>query len=68
VNAVPPLAAVPRVTLRPQEAADALGFSRDFFDDHVAPELAWIFRGRLKVVAVRELERWAAESAARLPR
>lgn len=57
---------VPRVALRPEEAADALGVSRDFFDASIAPELRVIRRGRLKLYAVRELERWAEESAARV--
>ena len=59
-------AAVPRVTLRPEEAAASLGVSRDYFDEHIGPELAWIRRGRLKLVAVSELERWAERNAARV--
>ena len=58
-------AAVPRVTLRPEEAAAALGVSRDYFDEHVAHELRVIRRGRLKLYAVKELERWADEQAQR---
>ena len=58
--------AVPRVTLRPEEAAQALGVSRDFFDASVAPELRVIRRGRLKLYAVAELERWADASAERV--
>lgn len=56
---------VPRVALRPEEAAAALGVSRDFFDEAIAPELRVIRRGRLKLFAVRELERWADASAER---
>jgi hypothetical protein len=52
--------ALPRVTLRvPEEAAAALGVSADFFDLHVRPELKLIRRGRLVLVRVSELERWA---------
>jgi hypothetical protein len=57
--------AIPRLALSPDEAAAALGVSRDYLDEHVAPELAWVRRGRRKFVAVGELERWLAESAAR---
>lgn len=57
---------VPRVALRPEEAAEALGVSRDFFDASIAPDLRVIRRGRLKLYAVAELQRWATESAARV--
>ena len=56
--------AVPRLTLTPEEAAAALGVSRDFFDAHVKPELRVIRRGRLVLIPVRELERWTDENAA----
>jgi hypothetical protein len=54
----------PRLALRPGEAAQALGCSRDFFDEHIAPELRWIRRGRLKFVAIAELEDWLRRGAA----
>jgi hypothetical protein len=57
--------AVNRLALSPAEAAEALGVSRDFLDEHVGPELRWVRRGRRKLVAVAELERWLAESGAR---
>ena len=57
---------IPRVTLRPEEAATALGVSRDFFDDSIAPELRVIRRGRLKLYAVSELQRWADANAERV--
>ena len=56
---------VPRVTLRVEEAAAALGVSRDTFDEKVKPELRIIRRGRLVLVPMRELERWATEQAAK---
>lgn len=56
---------VPRLALRPEEAAEALACSRDYFDEHISPELKWVRRGRLKLVAVAELERWLAASSAR---
>ena len=31
-----------RLALTPNEAAQALGCSRDFFDKHIGPELRWI--------------------------
>ncbi len=52
-----------RLALKPTEAAAALGCSRDFFDEHIGPELRWIRRGRLKFVATRELENWLERSA-----
>jgi hypothetical protein len=52
------------VTVVPNEAAAMLGVSRDFFDEHVRPELRIIRRGS-KTILVLELERWVDESAAR---
>jgi excisionase family DNA binding protein len=57
---------VPRLALSPDEAAEALGVSRDFLDEHIGPELRWIRRGRRKLLAIRELERWLEESGARV--
>jgi hypothetical protein len=54
-----------RLALSPDEAAAALGVSRDYLDEHIAPELRWIRRGRRKFVAVKELERWLDREAAR---
>lgn len=56
--------AVPRVTLTKSEAAAALGISIDSFERHVQPELRVIRRGRMRLVPLRELERWASENAA----
>lgn len=53
-----------RLALTPNEAAAALGCSRDFFDEHIGSELRWVRRGRLKFVAVVELEDWLRRSAA----
>jgi len=55
--------AVPRVALTKSEAAEALGISIDSFERHVQPELRVIRRGRMRLVPLRELERWAAENA-----
>jgi excisionase family DNA binding protein len=55
---------VPRLALSPTEAAEVLGVSRDFFDEHIAPELRIVRRGRRKLIATRELERWLERQAA----
>jgi hypothetical protein len=63
----PPVTApVPRVALTREEAAAALGMKIDSFERHVQPELRMIRRGKLRLVPVAELERWAAESAERV--
>ncbi len=56
---------VPRLALTPTQAAEALSVSPDFFRDHVAAELRWTYRGRKKLVAVTELQRWLDASAAK---
>jgi len=53
-----------RLALSPDEAAAALGCSRDFFDEHVRPELRLIRRGRRVFVSIAELERWLERSGA----
>jgi excisionase family DNA binding protein len=55
---------VPRLALTPDEAAQALGVSRDYFDAHVAGELRIVRRGRRKLIPIAELERWLDRSAA----
>lgn len=68
-TAVPlrPVAGLRRLAVVPNEAAELLGVSRDFFDEHVRPELKTIRRGSKTVlIPVTELERWVAESAVRL--
>jgi hypothetical protein len=50
----------------PDEAAAALGISRDYFNAHVRPDLRLIRKGRLVLVLVSELERWGRDSAARV--
>lgn len=59
-----PRSALRRMTVVPNEAAAMLGVSRDFFDEHVKPELRVIRRGS-KTIPLLELERWVDESAAR---
>lgn len=50
---------MPEIALRPDQAADALGVSRDFFDERIAPEVAVIDLGRVKLYAVDALRDWA---------
>jgi hypothetical protein len=57
-------AGIQRVALTRPEAAAALGMSIDSFERHVQPELRIIRRGRMRLIPVSELERWAAENAA----
>lgn len=57
---------VPRLALGAEEAAKALGISRDLFDEHVAPELRKVRAGRRILYPVRELERWLDQSATRV--
>jgi hypothetical protein len=56
---------LPRLSVSPNEAAEMLGVSRDYFDEHVVPELRIIRRGRRILVALVELERWLDRNAAR---
>lgn len=56
---------VPRLALSVQEACEALGCSWDYFAEHVSPELRIVRRGRRKLIAVSELERWLDANAER---
>jgi hypothetical protein len=55
----------PRLALTFAESAAMLGVSDEFFAQYVAHEVRFVRRGRKKLVAVRELERWLEDSAAR---
>ncbi|MEZ5100283.1 MAG: hypothetical protein R3C15_10900 [Thermoleophilia bacterium] len=58
--------ALPRLTVGPIEAAEMLGVSRDYFDEHIKPELRIIRRGSKTIlIPVAELERWVDRSASR---
>ncbi len=57
---------VDRLALSPDEAAAAIGVSRDYLDEHIGHELRWVRRGRRKFVAVKELERWLDAAAERV--
>ena len=56
---------VARLALSKSEAAEAIGCSVDFLEEHIADELRWVRRGRLRFVAVTELQRWLDKEAAR---
>ena len=58
--------AVPRLALTRSEAAEALGMSLDSFERHVQSHVRLVRRGKLRLVPVRELERWLEASAARV--
>lgn len=57
--------ALPRLSVSPDEAAEMLGVSRDYFDEHVIGELRSVRRGRRILIALSELERWLDMSATR---
>ena len=57
-------AALPRIALTRVESAAALGMSVDSFERYVQPFVRVIRRGRLVLVPVAELERWADAEAA----
>jgi hypothetical protein len=61
----PTVASIPRVALTREEAAAALSMSLDSFERHVQPELRLIRRGKLRLVPVSELQRWADDAAQR---
>jgi hypothetical protein len=58
---------VPRIALTREEAARAIGMSLTSFEIHVQPEIRLIRRGKLRLVPVRELTRWADTPSSRLP-
>ena len=53
----------PRFALTRAEAAGSLGMSLNSFERHVQPELKLVRRGKLRLVPVRELERWVERNA-----
>jgi hypothetical protein len=53
------------VALTRSQAAAALGMSVDSFERHVQGDLALIRLGRIVLVPVAELERWAERTAER---
>jgi excisionase family DNA binding protein len=60
-------AAIPRITLSIDEAASALGVSRDHLERHILREIRIVYSGRRRLVPMRELERWAERQAVAVP-
>ncbi len=54
----------PVAVTKPQ-AAELLGVSVDTFERHIQPDLLVIRRGRVRLFAVAEIERWAIEAGER---
>jgi hypothetical protein len=52
-----------RLAITRAEAAGALGVSINSFERHVQPELKIVRRGKLRLIPVREIERWLEENA-----
>jgi excisionase family DNA binding protein len=52
------------MALRKTEAAEALGVSLDFFEDHIQSELRVIRRGRLVLIPRSELLAWMDRNTA----
>ena len=59
--------ALARLALSKAEAAEVLGVSVDYLDEHVLPELRIVYRGRRRLIPIRELERWLDVAAINAP-
>jgi excisionase family DNA binding protein len=59
--------AIPRITLSIDEAASALGVSRDHLERHILRDLRIVYSGRRRLIPLRELERWAEHQAVATP-
>jgi excisionase family DNA binding protein len=56
---------LPRLALSKAEAAEVLGVSVDFFEEHIQPDLKIVYKGRRRLIPVRELEKWLEANGAR---
>lgn len=54
-----------RLALSPDEAAAAIGVSRDFLDEHVMHELRIVRRGRRRLIPVASIASWLEAEASR---
>ncbi len=52
------LAPIPRTALTREEAATSMGMSLDSWERHVQPSIRLVRLGRMRLVPIRELERW----------
>jgi hypothetical protein len=59
------LAPIPRLALTRAEAATALGMSLDSFERHVQPTIRLVRLGRMRLVPIRELDRWLDQHSGR---
>ena len=59
----PDIAPVPPIALSREEAAASMSMSLDSWERHVQPHVRMIRLGRMRLVAVAELARWAEENA-----
>jgi excisionase family DNA binding protein len=59
------MAPIPRLALTREEAAEAMGMSLDSFERHVQPTIRLVRLGRMRLVPIREIERWLEEHAGR---
>lgn len=57
-------APIPRLALTRDEAAAAIGMSLDSFERHIQPTIRLVRLGKMRLVPVRELERWLEANAA----
>ena len=60
-----PTGPIPRLALTREEAAAAIGMGLDSFERHVQPTLRLVRLGRMRLVPVREPERWLDDNAQR---
>jgi excisionase family DNA binding protein len=60
-----PTRRIPRLALSKAEAAQALGVSVDFLEDHVVRELRIVRRGRRLLIPLDELNRWLEANSQR---
>lgn len=60
-----PRADIPRLALNVSETAAAVGRSEEFVAEHIFPECRVVRRGRVKLLAVTELQRWLDENSHR---
>jgi hypothetical protein len=56
---------LPRLAVRPEEAAEILGVSRSFFFEHVLPELRVVRRNSVRLITLRSLYEWLEQNSSR---